>query len=209
MSVYLQDGKVLLVDGKVATSADCCCNPTGACCFDDGSCVVESESDCIGAGGTYQGDGIMCDPNPCTPPCDCGGIPGFLGVGNYLVSTFRQTRTAHGVGTPFADECDLTFDISTITTVDPFTCVETVTCSGTFTYHSDTAGDCSATWVPNGMGGCIESPSCPNCVGGTCEICSMTVDSDTHKSCTCNYSDVAGNTVDYMQEVTLSTPCTP
>lgn len=183
--------------------------PTGACCVGT-DCTIETESDCTGMGGTYQGDDTTCDPNPCeVTPCPCGGIAGFLGIGNYLVSTFHQTRTSHAVATPFVDECDLTLDISTITTVDPVTCVGTVTCSGTFTYHSDTAGDCSASWVSNGMGGCIQNPSCNNCLGGACESCALIIDSDTHESCTCSYSDVAGNTAEYMAETTLSNQCTP
>jgi hypothetical protein len=38
--------------------------PTGACCI-AGVCSVLSEADCIAAGGTYQGDGTTCDPDPC------------------------------------------------------------------------------------------------------------------------------------------------
>lgn len=40
----------------------------GACCFDDGMCSVETESDCISFGGTYQGHGTGCTPNPCPQP---------------------------------------------------------------------------------------------------------------------------------------------
>lgn len=42
----------------------------GACCFEDGSCQVSSAAQC---GGTYQGDGTVCDPNPCPPPASMGG----------------------------------------------------------------------------------------------------------------------------------------
>lgn len=46
--------------------------PTGACCFGDGHCEVLYEEACEGAGGTYQGDGIACEPNPCPqPPMAC------------------------------------------------------------------------------------------------------------------------------------------
>jgi spore coat protein A len=41
---------------------------TGACCFADGNCSVLSMIDCTTAGGTYQGDGISCTPNPCPQP---------------------------------------------------------------------------------------------------------------------------------------------
>lgn len=38
---------------------------TGACCFPGGGCSVETEMQCITDGGTYQGDGTGCFPNPC------------------------------------------------------------------------------------------------------------------------------------------------
>jgi hypothetical protein len=41
---------------------------TGACCFIDGSCQVTTASGCASQGGTYQGDGVPCTPNPCPPP---------------------------------------------------------------------------------------------------------------------------------------------
>lgn len=45
------------------------CTPTGACCV-DGVCSIQTETDCTGLGGTYQGDGTDCDPNPCpSGPC--------------------------------------------------------------------------------------------------------------------------------------------
>lgn len=45
--------------------------PTGACCAAEGSCTEETEEDCAGAGGTYQGDGTTCDPNTCPQPDPC------------------------------------------------------------------------------------------------------------------------------------------
>ncbi|MEZ4654429.1 MAG: hypothetical protein R3E12_12780 [Candidatus Eisenbacteria bacterium] len=38
--------------------------PQGACCFSDGSCMETSATECSGE---YQGDGTVCDPNPCVP----------------------------------------------------------------------------------------------------------------------------------------------
>lgn len=38
----------------------------GACCFDNGVCVVTTEGDCTAQGGTYQGHGTFCEPNPCS-----------------------------------------------------------------------------------------------------------------------------------------------
>ncbi|MBN2563772.1 MAG: hypothetical protein JXQ75_22875, partial [Phycisphaerae bacterium] len=42
-----------------------CLPSDGACCFADGSCSVETAADCATAGGTYQGNGTSCTPNPC------------------------------------------------------------------------------------------------------------------------------------------------
>lgn len=41
---------------------------TGACCLSDGTCVVTTAAGCAGQGGTYQGDGSSCSPNPCPQP---------------------------------------------------------------------------------------------------------------------------------------------
>ncbi len=42
--------------------------PEGACCFPDGSCTEGTADDCDDAGGVYQGDDTVCDPNPCPQP---------------------------------------------------------------------------------------------------------------------------------------------
>ena len=41
---------------------------SGACCFEDGSCQVLTADECVGAGGAYEGDDTVCDPNPCPQP---------------------------------------------------------------------------------------------------------------------------------------------
>ncbi len=40
-------------------------NTTGACCLGGGTCMVMSPAACLSAGGTFQGDGTSCTPNPC------------------------------------------------------------------------------------------------------------------------------------------------
>ena len=40
---------------------------TGACCYDD-TCDVVTAAVCASIGGTYQGDGTVCQPDPCPPP---------------------------------------------------------------------------------------------------------------------------------------------
>jgi len=37
----------------------------GACCLGGGVCTVVSPASCLSQGGTYQGDGTVCTPNPC------------------------------------------------------------------------------------------------------------------------------------------------
>jgi hypothetical protein len=39
--------------------------PVGACCFASGDCLLGTEAGCEGAGGTYLGDEVPCDPHPC------------------------------------------------------------------------------------------------------------------------------------------------
>ncbi len=74
MAVYLQGGMVLLDSGLVAISTDCCCG-VGACCNEDSTCNIRTELECIGLGGTYLGNGVPCDPNPCGGgACCCHGI---------------------------------------------------------------------------------------------------------------------------------------
>jgi hypothetical protein len=47
--------------------------PDGACCLGGGTCEVRSAADCARAGGTYQGNGAACSPNPCSQPAAAKG----------------------------------------------------------------------------------------------------------------------------------------
>jgi spore coat protein A len=38
---------------------------TGACCLPSVACVLTTSSDCAAQGGTFQGEGASCSPNPC------------------------------------------------------------------------------------------------------------------------------------------------
>ena len=47
----------------------CFVGGVGACCFcPSGDCAILFSGDCDDAGGTFQGDGTTCDPNPCDCP---------------------------------------------------------------------------------------------------------------------------------------------
>ncbi len=48
--------------------ANAVCQPVGACCFENGACTVVTSGHCNTLGGSYQGDGISCSPNPCPQP---------------------------------------------------------------------------------------------------------------------------------------------
>jgi len=92
MPVQLHSSRVLLTGGLVAIDSDCCCGggETGACCHGT-TCDIETETDCIGSGGVYQGDGTDCDPNPCggvLPSCPCS----FFHDGRYYL-TRRHLNT--------------------------------------------------------------------------------------------------------------------
>jgi len=61
MSVYLQDGMVLLNSGSVAVETSCCCGGVGgACCLPEGPCVIETSAECLADDGIYLGDGTSC-----------------------------------------------------------------------------------------------------------------------------------------------------
>lgn len=44
------------------------CTTAGACCLSEGACAYKNETDCTAAGGTFQGIGTSCTPNPCPQP---------------------------------------------------------------------------------------------------------------------------------------------
>lgn len=81
-------------DDVLCTEADCGpIEPTGACC-DGTDCTQATEFDCATQGGAYQGDGVPCSPNPCSPAVGaCCGFDGtctettqadcFAGNGEY------------------------------------------------------------------------------------------------------------------------------
>jgi hypothetical protein len=70
----------------VACDPSPCPPPTGACCLGDGTCWLapcgspipgnpcpggSTASACAARGGTYQGDFVSCDPDPCPPQAPC------------------------------------------------------------------------------------------------------------------------------------------
>lgn len=75
----------------------------GACCFDDGACIItSSETQCIDFGGTFQGIGTVCDPNPCPPAppiCLVATNSGLLITGaTYKIITYNAGDDFTNVG---------------------------------------------------------------------------------------------------------------
>ena len=96
------------------------CPQTGACCDDDGTCNVVTEAACTAAGGTYQGDGVSCDPNPCPVLGACCEANGECSLAGEAVCEVVVGGTYQGDGT----------------TCDPNPCEQSVTI---FSYDG---GDC-------------------------------------------------------------------
>ena len=71
--------------GDITLDLACPC-PQGACCFADGSCQELRSDECLAANGDFQGDGVSCDPNPCSPPVSVECCIGDLNVDGMIDS---------------------------------------------------------------------------------------------------------------------------
>jgi len=58
----------------------------GACCV-DGVCIILPQAECVAGGGTYKGDGVSCDPNPCSCVGDlnCDGQVSFADINPFVL----------------------------------------------------------------------------------------------------------------------------
>lgn len=75
---------------------------TGACCYADGHCTLTTQADCVATNGTYQGDGTLCDPNPCPQP-----LTGACCVGlDCSIQTQAACQTAGGQYMGDGTTCD-------------------------------------------------------------------------------------------------------
>jgi hypothetical protein len=86
---------------------NCAPPATGACCLAGGACQVLTQAECGTAGGTYQGDNTVCQPNPCPQPpvndtcagaivmerCGSGQFTGSLAAG---VNDYSPTNSCTG-----------------------------------------------------------------------------------------------------------------
>lgn len=183
--------------------------PTGACCVGE-TCSITTDAACTGL---YHGDGTTCDPNPCcNPPCDCGFNEFYPFESDcpkkYLTSTehltFNETRTA-----PFED-CDSHWDRTVISTIDPLTCLTTVTCFGSGSITGTEPHEW--TWEPDGVGGCHAVGGIPGDPVACATVCSSPTGgggvSATEKIETCEYH-ITGYDASLNITTTLSDVCIP
>ncbi len=81
--------------------------PTVACCLPDASCLERTEGDCNAAGGSSQGAGSTCTPNPCPQTGACCFDDGSCTFGFVAdCATAGGTYQGHGV-TCAAANCPL------------------------------------------------------------------------------------------------------
>ncbi|MEK6676289.1 MAG: IPTL-CTERM sorting domain-containing protein [Planctomycetota bacterium] len=77
---------------------------TGGCCLGNGTCLPDlTSASCAAQGGTYQGDGSVCSPNPCPQPPpndDCGtALPIAIGgtaTGSTVVANSDTAPSCNG-----------------------------------------------------------------------------------------------------------------
>jgi len=181
---------------------------TGACCYSDGTCAITTADGCTG---TYQGDGTVCDPNPCLQECSCG-FDAFDGSGRrFLTRTFNLVvHYDHDYGGGFHRITDFTMHV--VAQIDPETCTETVTCS--YTMSCDDAGLCSCI----SSGDCDSFTGCPDCLdcsgdhwfdGIDCGVWSCSTSfTATHHEDDATYS-IGADTGTATQTIDLSDECIP
>ncbi len=211
MSVYLKDDMVLLDSDMVATDAMCCCG--GACCIGSDCSITANETDCTDMGGTYQGDGTPCDPNPCMVDCACG-FEAFDGSGSRFlryeavgVGTYNFQQFGVGGYTAVA-----AYNLHIVQEYDPDTCELTTDTSDVSSSHSNTIPGTTpcvslvdeSCWTSLGT-------ACVCCGGGTGAIPVITTTpttQTTHSSCTHTDMTCHCDGDDLLTE-TLSMECNP
>jgi hypothetical protein len=109
---------------------------TGACCAADGTCSVMTQTDCESAGGTYQGDGSSCSPNPCTTPAATGACCATDGT----CSVATQADCESAGGTYQGDETSCSPNPCTTPAATGACCATDGTCSVTTESDCESAG---------------------------------------------------------------------
>jgi hypothetical protein len=183
-------------NGTLCEGTDCTDGGTGtsgACCV--GSvCSISTPAACATAGGTYQGDNSVCDPNPCYEPCACGfgtfdGSPGSFRTRSYS-TTFNASYDIPSTGETCSTVASQTFNES----YDPITCVYSSSCSGSYTYDFQPAGGGTPEHLSGDPCGVGLPGGCSFCAGdctpyiGVAPTCSDTGCSCSRTSMNCSHS---------------------
>jgi hypothetical protein len=139
------------------------CRQTGACCDEANGCTIQTANICSDLGGTYQGNGTDCDPNPCgatttTTTTTAGPVGACCKVDDCTVLPEADCDAPYvwqGEGT----DCDPNPCAVTTTTAEPTTTTTTAGPGGcgTCPYMWD---EMSLVWVENGSGSCTEGCNC-------------------------------------------------
>ncbi len=135
----------LLTGGQYNSMAD---DEGGACCQGD-SCSIETQAECLAAGGEYLGDGTYCTPNPCVGAC-CDGV-------TCSIESEEDCATSGGLYLGTGTECDPNFCAGACclgTSCDLTTEADCSTMGGDFKGYGTTCSDGLC------MGACCEDDSC-------------------------------------------------
>lgn len=200
------------------TYTPCDCVEPGACCFTSGACTLVQPDVCAGQGGSFQGEGTACSPNPCPQPSGaCCRADGDC-EGNVLQNncqganeSFFVNETCANVSCPeptgaccLSQSCVVTTqaDCSTVfsgTYLGDFTPCASASCSGACCFSTNsclflTSGDCAQIGgsVFQGIGSiCGASNTCPR---GACCLPLGTCEADrTPMQCAAAGGDYQGN----------------
>jgi len=89
-----------------------CYIPVGACCISTGECIPDqTEDQCMGMDGQWQGDGTGCDPNPCTPwYCDSGATSTYDSICEEVDLNTIANNTA-GICATYSDFTVISTDL--------------------------------------------------------------------------------------------------
>ncbi len=133
------------IEYDISAAPDCGAVQAGACCHED-VCTMLTEADCLTTSGTYQGDSVSCEPNPCIEydtncliisevvlGTESGACPRWMEITNTGVSDF--VFTAGGVIVQEDSSSDVLVDINLTGTV--------ISAGQSFVINSNARGTCT------------------------------------------------------------------
>lgn len=156
-------------DWIIRAVVDCqSASDTGACCLPNGSCVGDiSQADCTAQGGTYRGNGTVCDADSCKGAC-C--VPT---TGNCVFTTVSNCAAANGVFQGFGVTCDSAACFGACCLPDG-NCLNAVTsqqCAAAGGVFQGGGTDCASANCPQPLGACCLGDIClSDLLQADCEI---------------------------------------